>query len=1776
MLRRLSRLLQPAHVRDFDPLTARSGPEGWLALEPRILLDGAIAETLDVSRDLNVVPGRSPVIDLDGPVLDGVDVAVDYPARETSVAVAGAGAFVTDPQDDIVRLEIVMGGDHIENMDAVRIGDIFINHDRTESFADVPIGGGLFDIAYDADTGIVTIVDADDPSAPMSGPDLSALVRSFRYGNLDLDPREGTLTFDFRAIDAEGNVSIEARAEVVVDSEGAAPYIDLDPDRSGSVGDVFQATFREADGLAISIADTDARVVSTTGEPIRQVVITLLAPQEGDQLRIQVPDDIEGITANIRTLEAGEIRVTIVTSSQAGEVNYEDLARVIRGVTFVNDSEDPGSEQRVVNIQLLEGSTYGVPTRLRLQVEPQNDAPTLDLELGDVTEFGPDYATTWLEDGPGVAIIAVGSSDLEDVDDEVLQSARVVNSNAEPGDRLYIDGGLPEGITAVVSDDGTRVDLSGEASIAAYARALEAVRFAADPDDPTAGTRNVRVQLNDGLANSNTATALVTVVAENDAPIVVGGPLDTLQRGLDGEPLAPVDASESFRDVDDTDLRYSFVGDAPDWLSIDARTGIITGTPPSDASQIAGSSADREGRYEVRVSATDPGNLRAETSVIYQIENPAPVAADDSGTANDGGPRIAGNVLTGEGRDSDPDGDAIFVAFVEDAGGNVGEPVPGSAGGTFVVDRDGGYTFDPGTDFLALTPGETATSAVTYRVSDGQGGFDTATLVVTVLGTNNAPLARDDILAADADRPISGNVMIDNGSGVDSDPDGDRLEVSALNGETFTPGERAELPSGAALTLRLDGGYTYDPGRAYETLGVGATATDTFTYTVRDPFGVTSTATVTVVVAGTNDAPIPLDPSQPAIDPNDPDAPPTDPTDPRTPPSDPQNYIPVQTHVDGETMEPFALATWFGDPDAGDVLTYSVDETRLPAGLTFDLATGTIGGTFASDASQGGRGGVYVVPVTATDPWGASFTTNLTITVANPAPVAADDTFTIGEGDLLTADVFANNGAGEDVDPDGDVLAVTSPSDPVRGSAGGTFTLLPDGTMRFDPGSDFSDLTSGETRETSITYTISDGEGGTTEAVIRVTVEAENDAPVAVGTPATQLGTDGEPVAPFAVSTLVDDPDGDPLTFRFAPGAPPWLSIDPATGVVTGEAPSDGSVGGPEGNGRYPVVVQVSDGRETLDVPLVWTIANPAPTAVDDRFATVAGEPVTGNVLTGAGTDSDPDGDTLLVVGPLGSVAGSDGGTFAFLPDGTVTFDPGGEFADLLRGETRTTEATYTVTDGQGGTDEAVVTVAVTGPNSGPQVVGTADERPGTDAVPIAVFDASTYFADRDGDALTYALAAGAPPWMSIDPVTGLVTGTPPNDASANGGHYPVTIVASDRLGSAELAVDWRIVNPGPLGADDFWRAPSDTALTMDVLANDGDPDDDGITLAAIGGRPVAIGDVLQLESGATLVVEGPNDLVWRPSADIAAMERGESYTETFTYTLVDAQGARSEATARVLITGTQPGPVPPVPIDPGVPIEPPDPIVDPRPPVVPPIVGVVGDPILVPVVGEVEPLGPPIDLDPYSPVPILTQAVAQIERLGGDVSLFGQPILLEALDRIAAREASDARWAALIGDAFRGHELTERGVTFRTVVAGEVTFLDLGSFGGQGFDRWRVTGDGAARLYLIDRNIVQIERPADRDHVHLDVTARAGDGRQWRVPLRVDTVHGEIRLEGTMAPVEPVRRVDLLREARTVAAPTPLPVVDGGRIVDISRPLGAGQCPVPDMASNPGGATEG
>ncbi|MDF3859895.1 retention module-containing protein, partial [Achromobacter denitrificans] len=392
-------------------------------------------------------------------------------------------------------------------------------------------------------------------------------------------------------------------------------------------------------------------------------------------------------------------------------------------------------------------------------------------------------------------------------------------------------------------------------------------------------------------------------------------------------------------------------------------------------------------------------------------------------------------------------------------------------------------------------------SATGAGEDDGDG---TPAPTVTV---NNPPSALDDAGRGDQNSLVRGNLLLN-----DSDPDGDPLTITSISGRAMTPGGITVTGSnGGSFTVQPDGSYVFNPGGNYDHLAQGETTTTTISYTITDPSGATSTATVVVTITGTNDGPTAV-----ALDNRD--------------------------NMDGDVVS-YDLSGFFSDVDKSDVLTYSVD--HVPGGLTFDTATGTFSGqlaNWASDHTNTGVKGEYLITVTATDPYGASVSKTFVWTIGNPEPIALDDSGATTEDNVLVVDHVSQGVLGNDTDPDGDKIVVSAVEgnaagvgNEVSGSNGGKFTLNADGTYTFNPGSDFQYLAAGATVTTSITYTVSDAQGATDTATLTVTITGTNDVPT-VTNDAQSVTEDTDPTASGKLSVdgevTITDADTDESTFN--------------------------------------------------------------------------------------------------------------------------------------------------------------------------------------------------------------------------------------------------------------------------------------------------------------------------------------------------------------------------------------------------------------------------------------------------------------------------------------------------------------------------------------------------------------------------------------------------------------------------------------------------------------------
>ena len=138
----------------------------------------------------------------------------------------------------------------------------------------------------------------------------------------------------------------------------------------------------------------------------------------------------------------------------------------------------------------------------------------------------------------------------------------------------------------------------------------------------------------------------------------------------------------------------------------------------------------------------------------------------------------------------------------------------------FLLNPDGSFTYTPVENFHG-------TDTFEYQIADGNGGFDTAIVVITVQSINDNPVAQSDSIEiiSGQDSNVAGNVLLN-----DIDVDGDALMAILV-----------DSPANGTLTFNADGNFVYTPNPGF--FGV-----DTFTYLASD--GVETSATsVTISVS---------------------------------------------------------------------------------------------------------------------------------------------------------------------------------------------------------------------------------------------------------------------------------------------------------------------------------------------------------------------------------------------------------------------------------------------------------------------------------------------------------------------------------------------------------------------------------------------------------------------------------------------------------------------------------------------------------------------------------------------------------------------------------------------------------------------------------------------------------------------------------------------------------------------------------------------------------------
>ena len=529
--------------------------------------------------------------------------------------------------------------------------------------------------------------------------------------------------------------------------------------------------------------------------------------------------------------------------------------------------------------------------------------------------------------------------------------------------------------------------------------------------------------------------------------------------------------------------------------------------------------------------------------------------------------------------------------------------------------------------------------------------------------------------------------------------------------------------------------------------------------------------------------------------------------------------IAAQTNAEGDEVS-LDVSPYAGDVD-GDALTYSA--TGLPDWLSIDSQTGVISGTVSHDAATGTD---YSVIVTVRDDTPtndpdyaetdeASRIVIWTINNTDRGPEfvgGAVQSQTINEGEGLLK-VPA-------VDPDGDEVSYAI----VNGT-------LPN-YMAMQSTGDFTGTASYASAGTYSVDIEATAGGLKTTTTLAITVNNVDTTPELTG-PGNQTNAEGAEVS-LDVSTFASDVDGDGLTYS-ATGLPDWLSINGATGVISGTVSNDAEASSP-----YTVTITVQDDSPSADpeyteadrasVTIEWTISN-----TDRAPEFTGGSPQSQTINENEGLAAveaiDPDGETVT----YSLAAESDA-----LPAGITLDAATGSFSGKATYGSAGTYNLQIVATAGSLSETLVLTVTVNNVDTTPQISSPGNQLNAEGDV--VSLDVSPLAGDPDGDGLSYS-ATGLPDWLSIDSGTGVISGTVSNDAEA-GSPYSVTITVQDNTPSADpeyteadrasVGIQWTISNTD--------RAPEFTGgspQSQTINENEGltaveaiDPDGETVTYA--------------------------------------------------------------------------------------------------------------------------------------------------------------------------------------------------------------------------------------------------------------------------------------------------------------------------------------------------------
>ena len=965
--------------------------------------------------------------------------------------------------------------------------------------------------------------------------------------------------------------------------------------------------------------------------------------------------------------------------------------------------------------------------------------------------------------------------------------------------------------------------------------------FSYTPTTGYLGPDSFSFYVSDGHSGYSTAVISILVRTPNVSPVAGDQSLSTAEETA---LIGTVTATDGNGDP----ITFTRgTGPSHGTLTFNGTTGAFTYTP----------AANYNGPDSFTFVANDDrgGSDSGTISITVTPVNDLPIAADQSLSTNED------TALVGTLTATDVDGDTLSYT-----------QLVGPAHGTLSITAGtGAFTYTP-------TANYNGPDSFTFTVSDGHSGTDTGLISITVNSVNDLPVAGDQTLSTPEDTALVGT-----------------LTATDVESITFTFTQLVGPAHGTLSITASTGAFTYTPAANYH-------GPDSFTFTVTDGNGGTDSGLISITVNSVNDLPVAGDQTlstnedtallgtltatdvdgdalsysqlaapahgtlsitastgaftyTPAANYHGPDSFTFTVNDGHSGTDsglisitvNSVNDLPVAGDQTLSTNEDTALTGTLTATDVdGDTLTYSLGTAPTHGGLSITASTGAF--TYTPAANYHGPDS-FTFNVNDGHSGTDSGLISITVNSVNDLPIAADQSLITNEDTVLNGTLTAT-------DVDGDALSYSQLTAPTHGTlsitaATGAFTYTPAANYH---GSD------------SFTFTVNDGHGGTDSGLISITVNSVNDFPIA----ADQSLSTNEDTALVGTLTATDV-DGDTLSYTQLVGpAHGTLSITAGTGAFTYTPTANY-------NGPDSFTFTVSDGHSGTDTGLISITVNSVndlPVAGDQTLSTPED-----TALVGTLTATDVESITFTftqLVGPAHGTLSITASTGAF------TYTPAANYHGP-------DSFTFTVTDGNGGTDSGLISITVT---SVPDPPVAADQS--INVTEDIAFDGTVTAFDGDGDVLTYAVdTQPLHGTLSLTAATGAFTYTP---AAGYNGPDSFIFTASDAATSDSGTVTITVapVNDPPVAADQTLETDEDTPLNGTLTGTDVD------------GDALSYSQLVGPAHGTLSITAATGAFTYTPAANYNG-------SDSFTFTVSDGHGGTDSGLISITVNPVNDGPLPPV-----------------------------------------------------------------------------------------------------------------------------------------------------------------------------------------------------------------------------------------------------------------------